>query len=277
MERLSTLEKRQAELESKNEQLNEQNAELRAQLEWFKRNLVGTGKSETFDALQTRLGLDDKPAEQQSESKKETITYERRRKGSKRPTPAEHFADLPVLETVEILPEEVKANPELYERIGIAEETFEVRITPPKLWKCAIVRPKFRHKFERMLPPVLAPAPKRVIDGGYASAELLAYIALNKYLYHLPLYRQEKMSTHWGAQISRKTMASWIECVANWFNPIYGLMHQNLLDSGYVQVDETPVRFMDPDQKKGKTTQGYLCVMGKPGSDVVFDWQLSRA
>ena len=34
---------------------------------------------------------------------------------------------------------------------------------------------------------------------------------------------------------------------------------------------------MDPDQKKGKTTQGYLWVIGKPGSDVVFDWQLSRA
>ena len=33
---------------------------------------------------------------------------------------------------------------------------------------------------------------------------------------------------------------------------------------------------MDPDQKKGKTTQGYLWVIGKPGSDVVFDWRLSR-
>jgi hypothetical protein len=34
---------------------------------------------------------------------------------------------------------------------------------------------------------------------------------------------------------------------------------------------------MDPDQKKGKTTQGYLWVIGRPGSDVVFDWRLSRA
>ena len=41
MERLTTLE--------------EENADLRAQLEWFKRNLFGTGKSEALDALQTRL------------------------------------------------------------------------------------------------------------------------------------------------------------------------------------------------------------------------------
>lgn len=261
MERLSSLE--------------EENAELRAQLEWFKRNLFGTGKGETFDALQTRLGLDEAPTEA-PKAQKETVTYERR-KPSRRELPAERFANLPINETVEILPDEVQANPELYERIGIAEETFEVRLTPASLWKRKIVRPKFRHKLDRNLPPLLAPAPPRVIEGGYASAQLIATIALNKYLYHLPLYRQEKMSAHWGAQLSRKSMADWIAAVAEWFNPIYELMHQRLLAGGYVQADETPVRFNEPDQKKGKTTQGYLCVIGKPGSDVVFDWQLSRA
>lgn len=117
MERLSSLE--------------EESAELRAQLEWFKRNLFGTGKSEKLDALQTRLGLDEVPAEQ-AEPKKETITYNRR-KAAKRKPYAEQFEKLPVMETVEILPDEVRANPELYERIGIAEETFEVRITPHRL------------------------------------------------------------------------------------------------------------------------------------------------
>ena len=72
------------------------------------------------------------------------------------------------------------------------------------------------------------------------------------------------MSAHWGAQLSRKTMADWIEAVADWFNPIYGRMRAKLLEGGYLQADETPVRFMDPDQKKGKTTQGYLWVIGKP-------------
>ncbi|WPJ95855.1 transposase [Coraliomargarita algicola] len=71
---------------------------------------------------------------------------------------------------------------------------------------------------DRSRPPTIAPALKRHIDNSYASAELLSYIALGKYLYHIPLYRQEKMSAHWGAQLSRKTMADWIEAVADLFS-----------------------------------------------------------
>jgi len=111
-------------------------------------------------------------------------------------------------------------------------------ITPPKLWKRAIVRPKFRHKLDRSQPLTVAAALKRPIDNSYASAELLAYIALSKYLYHIPLYRQEKMSAHWGAQLSRKTMVDWIEAVADWFNPIYGRMRQKLLEGDYLQADD---------------------------------------
>lgn len=255
--------------------LEEENADLRAQVEWFKRNLFGTGKSETLDALQTRLKLGEEASgAEPSAPKKETISYERT-KPKKRDLPAERFKNLPVLETTELIPDAVKADPEAYERIG-QEETFEVKITPPKLWKRAIVRPKFRHKLDRSRPPTIAPALKRPIDGSYASAELLAYIALGKYLYHIPLYRQEKMSAHWGAQLSRKTMADWIEALADWFNPIYGRMRAKLLEGDYLQADETPVNYIDPDIKKGKATQGNLWVIGKPESDVVFDWRLSR-
>ena len=259
MERLSTLE--------------QENAELRAQLEWFKRNLFGTGKSEKLDALQLRLGIDIQESKAEA-PKPQTITYQRN-KPAPREMPAERFKDLPVHETIEIIPDEVRKNPELYQRIG-EETTFEVDITPPRLFKRLIVRPKHKYLLDPSRPPVLAPAPPRAVEGGYASAGLLAYIALSKYLYHLPLYRQEKMSRHWGAHISRKTMADWIEVVSDWFKPIYGRMRQNLLEGGYLQADETPVKFMDPDDKKGKTTQGNLWVFGKPRSDVVFDWRLTR-
>ena len=75
-------------------------------------------------------------------------------------------------------------------------------------------------------------------------SELLAYVTLSKYRDHLPLYRQEKMSAHWGATLSRKTMTDWISIVSQWFEPVYGRMRQNLIGSGYLQADETPVRFM---------------------------------
>ena len=84
------------------------------------------------------------------------------------------------------------------------------------------------------------------------------------------------MFERWGAKISRQSMADWVQVVAFWLKPLYNYMRRELLDSGYVQADETPVRFQDPDKKKGKTSQGYLWVAHSPGLGVVFDWRLSR-
>jgi len=156
------------------------------------------------------------------------------------------------------------------------KSAFEVDVIPPKLVKREIVRPKYRHRLDRSRPPLLAPAPPRVVPGGYASAGLLAWIALSKYVDHLPLYRLEQMSQRWGAAISRRTMSDWIEVTANWLEPVYRKMHAGLLAGNYIQADETPVRCNDPDEKRGGTTQGYLWVISRPGADVIFDWRLSR-
>ena len=53
-------------------------------------------------------------------------------------------------------------------------------------------------------------------------------------------------------------MTDWVAYVAEWFEPIYGRMRERLIEGDYLQADETPVRYMDPDQNKGKTEQGYL-------------------
>jgi hypothetical protein len=149
-------------------------------------------------------------------------------------------------------------------------------VVPPQLFKREIVRPKFKRRDDREQPPVIAPAPARPVQGGYASAGLLAWIALSKYVDHAPLYRLEQMSSRWGAAISRQTMADWVGITAEWLEPIYRQMHRELLAGGYVQADETPVRCNDPDEKRGGTTQGWLWVISRPGGDVVFDWRLSR-
>lgn len=108
--------------------------------------------------------------------------------------PAEVFANLPVTETIEIVPDEVKAEPAAFEQIS-EERTFEVDLIGPKLVKREIVRPKFRRKADRDQAPVIAPALPRPVTGGYAAAGLIAYIVISKYQHHLPLYRQAAMST----------------------------------------------------------------------------------
>src|SRR5690606_21555848 len=258
-----------------NRSLKEETAHLRAEIDCVKKRVSGGGKREKLDHGQLLLELEALEKLEENARKTETISYERQKPSKARQAPAEQFKDLPVGETVEIVPEEVKAEPELFERIG-QEETFEVDIVPPRLFKRRIVRPKFRHRLDRNRPPVLAPAPVRLSLGGYASAGLMAWVALSKYADHLPLYRQERMFERWGAKIPRQTMADWIAMVAETLEPVYKLMLRRLRESGYVQVDETPVRCHDPDAKRGKTVQGWLWVVSRPGGDVVFSWRMSR-
>lgn len=260
---------------AENQQLREENLILREQIAWLKKQKFGGGKGEKLDPAQLKLRLEELKAELEQQ-KTLKVTYERKAGKPRTLEPQkERFKDLPVAETIVIEPEEVKANPELYERIG-EERTFEVDITPPKLFKREFVRPKYRFKLDREMPPVIAPALPRPVEGSYASAGLVAWVVLSKYMDHLPLYRQEKMSPRWGAYLSRKTMADWVETVAEWLKPIYNHMRLSLLAGNYIQADETPIRYQDPDTKKGKSEEGWMWLISKPGGDVVFDWRLSR-
>jgi transposase len=251
---------------------------LRAQIEYYKRKLFGGGQSEKLDRAQMLLALGELETTAQKARELETITYRREKNDAqtKRERDREAFEKLPVTESIVIEPEEVKADPAAYEKIS-EERTVELDITPPKLIKREYIRPKYRRRDKRAQPPVVAPAPARPVSGGYASAGLLAYIINAKYCDHLPLRRLERMSAHWGLQIPAQNMVEWMRIAAEWLQPIYNKMRENLLTSGYLQADETPVRCNDPTQRRNGTKQTYIWVMGTPGGDVVFEHKPSRA
>jgi len=218
--------------------LEQENAVLRAQIELLKRKLFGTGQSERVDRNQMLLALAElEKLQAQAEAlKPQQVSYERQPAKPRR-DPAEAFAKLPVQEVVVIEPAEVMAEPEAFEKIG-EERTFEVDVTPPKLFKREFVRPKYRRKADATRPPVVAPALARPVVGGYASAGLVAWVVTAKYLDHQPLFRQEQMFKRWGAEISRQTMMEWIHQAANWGELIFKLMRKKLLEGSYIQVDD---------------------------------------
>ena len=63
--------------------------------------------------------------------------------------------------------------------------------------------------------------------------------------------------------------------VANWLRPIYEQIRTGVLGGGYVQIDETPVEYLEPGN--GQTKLGYLWTCARPGGDTVFTWHVSRA
>ena len=265
------LSKAQSELKIKDSRL----AQLEIQLDYLKKKLFGTGKSEKLDPAQRELMLGQiERLEKQIESIK--VPSHERKKSEPKPTRNERYENLPIEETVEIIPDEVKANPELYERTQGSEDTFEIDYCQAHFFRRRIVRPKFRLKSDRSQPLVIAPAPVRVVCG-LASANLLALIMVSKFLDHLPLFRQAKIFKRQGCILAVESMVRWVEKVSDWIRPIYDQMSWELLHGNYLQADETPITFCDPDMGIKKSKKGYFCVYSRPDGHVVFVWRKGRS
>ena len=186
---------------------------------------------------------------------------------------------LPV-ERVVIEPEAVKLSPDAWKKIG-EEVTEELDWKPGQFVRRLIIRPKYVRRTPTAAAPdespvVIAPLPARLIEKGWPGPGLLAHVMVSKYEHHLPLYRQEKI--YWeqhGVSLARQTLASWIEQGAQWLRPVYDAMKRSLLGGDYLQADETPIRYLDPDSP-GQAQIGYLWTYSRPGAEVIFEWNTSR-
>jgi len=124
------------------------------------------------------------------------------------------------------------------------------------------------------------PVPAQVIDGGMASAGLLAWLAIGKYADHLPLYRLEEIARRSGVPLSRSTLASWSGEIGVALQPLAQELRQMALAREVLHADETPVKQLDPG--RGKTKTAYLWAYRSNDLDtgppiVVFDYQTSRS
>src|SRR5437899_423679 len=192
-----------------------------------------------------------------------------------RPPKAPRLPDnLPVVEEV-IDPEPVKAQPENWRQIG-QEVSEQLDYEPGRFLKRRTVRRTYVHRTELDSAPVTAALPPCLQERGLAAPGLLAHILVSKYCDHLPLYRQEQIfQQRHGLNLPRQTLARWVELAADWLKPIYEHIRTGVLAGGYVQIDETPIEYLEPGN--GKTKQGYLWTTNRPGGDVFYSWHTSRA
>jgi len=122
----------------------------------------------------------------------------------------------------------------------------------------------------------IAPAPPRIIPKDIATPGLLAHIAVSKYCDALPLYRQEKIFSRHGIEISRSTMSSWMVMVADKSKVLMALLQQELISGIVVNADETPVRVLDEPGRKN-TTKSYMWVFrGRPPEKPVIFFRYSE-
>jgi transposase len=243
---------------------------------FLKQKVFGATQSEKIDPRQLMLMLAGLEAPEETEAVPEAEVppaapskprAKRKSRAMRLPANIEEVREV-------IIPEEVKADPEAWEHIG-SEERTELEVTRPKYTKRVIERRKYVRKASRHLPPVIVPAKPVLIPNSYASVSLLVYVLISKYMDYLPLYRQQQIFLRQGIDISRKTMSDWMMAIGNWLLVIYEEMKAELLQTAYLQVDETPVRYLKPGS--GHAPQGYLWTYHAPGVAVVYDWHAGRS
>lgn len=140
-------------------------------------------------------------------------------------------------------------------------ETLDYR--PAKLVVIRRERPKYIDPQDEGRGVIVAPLPPRPIEKGMAEPGLLANILIEKYVDHLPLYRQVQRFTRQGITLAASTLGDWAAASAELLVPLYDALIAEAKNSGYIQADETPIPVQDPDVK-GKTHSGYYWVYHAP-------------
>jgi transposase len=242
-------------------------------------------KSEQFSDAQLLL-LDLEPGvstqEVEAEAEREPLppqTPEKRqkRKSGKHPGRQELPASLPRVERiVSCTPEQCVCKACGKETVVIGYEQSELLDVEPARYFVVVTRREKRACRGCAAGVRAAALPARIIDKGLASDRMVIDAIVSKYCDHLPLYRQSAMlGRDAGVSISRATIDGWVMRVGDLLIPVAAATGRELLSTGYIQADETPVPVQTTD-KRGKHHQAYLWQYGRPGGSVVFDFRMGR-
>lgn len=163
--------------------------------------------------------------------------------------------------------------------VKVGEDVSEqLDVEPARFFVHRHIRPQYTCRTCETI--TAAPVPPAIIDGGLAAPGLHAWVLVQKYLDHLPLYRIEQISSRHGVPIARSTLAQWVGQLGVRLQPLVDRLRTLLMQGWALHADETPVQQLDPGA--GKTKRAYLWAYRSNDLDggppmVVFDYQTSRS
>jgi len=123
---------------------------------------------------------------------------------------------------------------------------------------------------ELLTPPV----PVNVLDKSIADVSFLAGMLVDKFMYHLPLYRQHQRLRQCGIEIARATLTNLSSRAIDLLEPIFDAQFEHILQSRVLAMDETPIKA--GRKSKGKLRQGYLWQIYGEADEIVFGYTPSR-
>ncbi|MCP5525157.1 MAG: IS66 family transposase, partial [Verrucomicrobiales bacterium] len=221
------------------------------------------------DQAEQEPPLSDEVLEDQTDPPKDAPQRPRRRR---HPLPEHLERQTVVIEPEGLAPCEHCGRP--LQSIG-EEVSEELEYVPAKVIVRRTVRPKYACRCGCGGVRV-APLPPRLVPQSKLGLGLAVYLLLARFDDHVAYYTLERIfRERHDVVIPRQRMVQWVEQMAFLLQPLVGLLFERMKQSGYLQVDETPVKVMDPEVK-GKCARGYLWFYAVPGGDVFLDFQGTR-
>jgi len=136
-----------------------------------------------------------------------------------------------------------------------------------------------RHKYAcsckgagvRSVPPAPNAFPKSRI-----TEETRAHVVVQKFVDHLPYYRQSTILRRMGIEISDRTLCHYGIESADRLAPIIVAMRDELLASSCLQADETTIPVLKTEKAKPGAHRGYLWAYAQPRGTIVYDYCRGR-
>lgn len=258
--------------------LRTENAALKHRVEWFEKQLFGRKSEKQIEQNPHQHALlGDLPEPPPVEGERVTITYERGKAKKQRPDDCVNdsglrFNDQVPVEVISILPPELKgAQAKQFEIIG-TKYTYRLAQRPASYVVLKYERPVIKRKDSET--PLTTPAPFNVLDNSVADVSFLVGLLVDKFQYHLPLYRQHQRLQQSGVTLSRATLTNLVKRAISLLRPVVAAQLDNVLRSRVLAMDETPIKA--GRKSKGKMKSAWFWPVYGEEDEVVFTYSESR-
>ncbi|NOT36271.1 MAG: transposase [Saprospiraceae bacterium] len=265
------------EILKQNTEFKIENEKLKHELDYFRRVIFGK-KSERFISNEPPLPpntLFSQNVELIEENKLENLSEEIvitkqktvRKKGGRKELPS-HLQRVTTVIEPEGLTEDMKF-------IGTLV-TEELEYNPGVMFVRRTERPKYVNPITQKI--VIADMSSRPINKCIAGPQMMSHVIVQKYMDHLPLYRQLPMfKRNHNVDLSKSSFGQWVSQYVELLTPIYDALVKTTLSSNYIQNDESPYK-VQTEEKKGNTHLGYMWATRDPQNNlVVFSYQKGRS
>jgi transposase len=263
-------------------------AELKHRLAWFERQLFGQ-KSERLKLLQNpqQMVLGEVAAGAAGSVPEGKVVAAHVRRPARRDLAADvgeaesvPFFDasrVPV-EVIQLLPPEIEGlAADQYELIG-TKHSYRLAQRPGSYVVLDYVRTVVKRKDidpeSGTTAIVCAPAPAGLLEGSRADVSFLAGLLVDKFRYHLPLYRQHQRLTDAGINVSRPWLTQLTQSAIALLVPIYEAQLASIRMSRVIAMDETPIKAGRSGHGKMKTA--YFWPLYGEHDEVCFPYRPNR-